>query len=147
MLKAAVLASTILICLASISCQNYSTGLQNSVTRVDETVATATLRTIAAAQQTYSLPSGGTYGTFQQLFDGGYLDVRFKSDDPDTKRRRLKDYVLTMEVGSDSDGPYYRCNADPLPPREGTHFYIDSSNAMRSNPSAPASITDPMVRP
>lgn len=147
MSRFAILALALLICLASLACQDYSTGLQDSVTKVDETVATATLRTIATVQQTYSLTSGGNYGTFQQLYDGNYLDSRFKSDDPATKTRRLKDYVLTMEVGADSDGPYYRCNADPVPPREGKHFYIDSTNALRSNPTEPASITDPVVRP
>lgn len=147
MTRLAFLALALFISGASLACQDYSTGLQNTVTKVDETVASGTLRTLAAAQQTYSVTNGGNYATFQQLYDANYLDVRFKSDDPAAKSRRLKDYVLTIEVGSDSDGPYYRCNADPVPPKEGRHFYIDSTNAMRSNPTAPASITDPVVRP
>ncbi|MGH9928187.1 MAG: hypothetical protein ACREA9_03055 [Pyrinomonadaceae bacterium] len=145
MFRFALLATTVLICIASLSCQNYSTGLQQSVTRLDETVATGTLRTIASAQQAYAVSNGGNFGTFQQLTDGDYLDERFKSDTPAAQTRRIKDYVLTMAVGSDSGGPYFRCNADPVGPKEGRHFYIDSSaNALRSNPTQPASASDPI---
>ena len=145
MFRFAVLATAILICLAALACQSYSTGLQQSVTRVDETVATGTLRTIASAQQTYSVSNGGNYGTFQQLFDGDYLDSRFKSDNPAVQTRQIKDYVLTMTVGSDSGGPYYRCNADPAGPKEGRHFYVDSTaNALHSNATQPASASDPI---
>ena len=144
MFRFAVLATTILICLASLSCQNYSGGLQKSVTRADETVATTALRTIAIAQQTYSVSNSGNYGTFQQLAAGNYLDSRFNSDKP-----ALKDYVLTMEVGSAKQGPYYQCNADPaatLP--QGSHFYIDStSSAIHANAAQPASASDPIVQP
>ena len=148
MSRFAGLALTVLICVASPSCQNYSTGLQQSVTRVDETVATGTLRTISAAQQTYSVSNGGSYGTFQQLYEGDYLDLRFKSDNPAVQTRQIKDYVLTMAVGSDSGGPYYRCNADPVAPKEGRHFYIDSSaSALRANPTQPASASDPIIQP
>ena len=144
MFRFAVLATTVLICLASLSCQSYSTGLQQSMARADETAATGALRTIAIVQQTYSVSNGGNYGTFQQLVAGGYLDSRFNSDKP-----ALKDYVLTMEVGSAAEGPYYRCNADPAGTGpQGRHFYIDSSsNFLHANPTQPASASDPIVQP
>ena len=149
MFRFALLATTVLICIASLSCQNYSTGLQQSVTRVDETVATGTLRTIASAQQTYAISNGGNYGTFQQLFEGDYLDLRFKSDNPASQTRQIKDYVLTMEVGRDSAGPHFRCNADPATAgQQGKHFYIDSSaNALHANSTQPASASDPIAQP
>lgn len=148
MCRFAVLVAAALICLASLCCQSYTSGLTQSVTRVDETVATGTLRTIASAQQAYSVSNGGNYGTFQQLFEGDYLDVRFKSDNPAASTRQLKDYVLTMAVGSDSGGPYFRCNADPAPAKEGKHFYIDSSaNALHANATQAASAADPLVQP
>jgi hypothetical protein len=145
MFRFAVLASIVLICLASSGCQSYSTGVQQSVARADETAATGALRTIAVAQQTYSVSNSGNYGTFQQLAGGGYLDSRFNSDKP-----ALKDYVLTMEVGSAAAGPYYRCNADPTGtgPQAGRHFYLDSSsNALRVNATQPASASDPIAQP
>ena len=61
MFRFLVLATTIAIGMASLSCQSYSERLQQSVTRVDETVATGTLRTIASAQQTFSVSNGGNY--------------------------------------------------------------------------------------
>lgn len=144
MLRCFIAATTLLLGLIALSCQNYSTGLEQSVTRVDETVATGTLRTIASTQQAYSISNGGNYGTFQQLTDGGYLDTRFSSDHPAAPTRQVKDYVLTLTVGTDSGGAYYRCNADPVAPKQGRHFYIDSSaNALHSNPTQPASANDP----
>ena len=139
MLRFAVLAAAVLIGLASIACQSYSTGIQQGVTRADETAALGALRTIATVQQTYSVSNGGNYGTFQQLVAGEYLDSRFNSEKP-----ALRDYVLTMSTGNDSSGPYYHCNADPIPPKEGRHFYIDSSaSGLHFNPTQPASASDP----
>jgi type II secretory pathway pseudopilin PulG len=145
MFKLAVLATTLLICFGSFACQSYSTGLQQSVARADETAATAALRAIAVAQQTYAISNDGHYGSFPQLSEGGYLDARFNSEKP-----AIKDYVLTMEVGSGSTGPYYRSNADPIGtgPQAGRHFYMDStSNALHVNQSQTASADDPTTQP
>ena len=144
MFRFALLATTLLICLAVVSCQNYSSGLQQSVTRADETVATGALRAIAMAQQTYSVSNEGDYGTFPQLAAGGYLDERFNSDKP-----ALKDYVLTMEVVKGSGGPFYSVNADPAGEGpQGRHFYMDSrSNALHANATQPATASDPVAQP
>jgi hypothetical protein len=145
MIRFALLALSLLICLASFSCQTYTSGLKQSLTRADETAATGTLRTIALAQKTYSVTSGD-YGTFKQLADGGYLDPRFNSDKP-----TLKDYVLTMEVTPKAEGRaegFYSCNADPTSDQAGRHFYIDStSSELHVNPSAPATANDPIAQP
>ncbi|MGH9872633.1 MAG: hypothetical protein ACRD9S_09220 [Pyrinomonadaceae bacterium] len=142
MFRFALVATTILICLASISCQNVSSGLEKSVARADETAATGALRAIAVAQQTYSVTNEGNYGTFQQLTAGGYLDERFNSDKP-----ALKNYVLTMEVVSKP--PSYSCNADPAGEGpQGRHFYMDSkSTALHVNATQPASGSDPVSQP
>jgi hypothetical protein len=44
-----LLVSLILICVALSGCKKYSSGLEKSVSRADETSAIATLRTIAQA--------------------------------------------------------------------------------------------------
>jgi hypothetical protein len=135
---------TVIVCLTSVSCQNYSSGLQQSVERADETVATTALRAIALAQQSYAVTNEGNYGTFQQLSAGGFLDERFNSDKP-----ALKGYVLTMDVGKGSNGWFYTCNADPAGEGpQGKHFYMDSkSNALHSNTTQPASASDPITQP
>jgi hypothetical protein len=143
MFRLAVLALTLTVSLASFSCQTYTSGLKKSLASADETAATGTLRTIAVAQQTYATSNNSEYGTFQQLCDGGYLDARFNSVNP-----AIKDYVLTMEVGKESEGPFFHCHADPsgASAQTGRHFYIDASAVLRVNPSAPATATDPPVQ-
>jgi hypothetical protein len=145
MTKFALLALSLLVCLASFSCQTYTSGLKQSLTAADETAATGTLRTIALAQKTYSVTSGD-YGTFKQLSDGGYLDSRFNSDKP-----AIKDYVLTMVVTPKGEGKaegFYSCNADPTREQAGRHFYIDSTSSdLHVNPTAPATANDPIVQP
>ena len=47
-----------------LSCQSYSTGLQQSLARADETSALVALKTIYAGQQAYALSNGGAYGTW-----------------------------------------------------------------------------------
>jgi len=144
MFRFALPATTVLICLAALSCQNYSSGLQQSVTGADETVATGALRTIAVAQQTYSVTNEGNYGSFPQLSAAGYLDERFNSDKP-----ALKNYVLTMEVVQGSGGPFYSVNADPAGEGpQGRHFYMDSrSSALHANATQPATASDPVAQP
>jgi Tfp pilus assembly protein PilE len=124
-----------------ISCQTYSTGLQQSVARADETSAIAALKTISTAQQTYAVSNGGSFGTFQQLCEAGHLDKRFNSSTP-----QVKDYVLSMEVSANS----YSLNADPARSGEqaGRHFYLDSTSPLiRVNPTQPATAKDPLMQP
>jgi len=124
-----------------LSCQSYSTGLQQSVARADETSAIAALKTISTAQQAYAITNGGSYGTFQQLCEGGFLDQRFNSSTP-----QVKDYALSMEVGGNS----YHLNADPVRSGEqaGRHLYLDSTSPLiRVNPTQPATAQDPLMQP
>ena len=124
-----------------LSCQTYTTGLQQSVARADETSAIAALKTISTAQQTYAVSNGGAYGTFQQLCEGGYLDERFNSTTP-----QIKDYVLSMDISANS----YRLNADPARSGEqaGRHLYMDSTSPLiRVNPTQPATAKDPLMQP
>ena len=121
-------------------CQSYTTGLQQTVDRADETVAIAALHSIVQAQRSYSLSHEGGYATLAQLSEAGYLDSRFGSDKP------LKDYVLTLTVNSGSDAGY-SCLADPVPGRQGRHFYIDSmSGEIHANAVQPASAADSAIQ-
>lgn len=123
-----------------LSCQTYSTGLQQSVARADEMSAVAALKTISTAQQAYATSNGGSYGTFQQLCEAGYLDERFNSATPE-----IKDYALSMDVSANS----YRLNADPAPAGEqaGRHLYLDSTSPLiRVNATQPATAKDPLMQ-
>jgi hypothetical protein len=120
-------------------CQTYTTGLEKSVERADETSAIGALRAISLSEQTYSVSNGGEYGTLQQLTDSGLLDGRFGGQRP------VKDYVLTLNTTTKPSEPSFSCNADPDPTtgRAGRHFYIDStSGVIHVNDTQPATASD-----
>lgn len=138
------LAVALVICVASLSCQTYTTGLEQSVARGNETGAITALQTIAKAQQTYSISNDGNYGSLEQLSESGYLDSRFKSAEGG-----VKDYVLTMTTQPQASGQAasFSCNADPKSPgpTAGRHFYIDSTSpSIHVNATQPATATDPI---
>lgn len=144
MRRIAILNFIVVTAFASLACGGYSTGLQQTVARADETTVVAALRAISIAQQTYSLSNGGNYGTLDQLREGGYLDDRFKSQDGG-----LKNYKLTLDAKPQSAEapPSFSCNADPINtgPQAGRHFYMDStSEAIHVNATQPATATDPV---
>lgn len=127
--------------LALAACQKYTTSLEQSTDRVDETIAINALRTIDSAQKLYSVSHEGNYGTLAQLIEGSYLDSRFSAS-------RLRDYVLTLNLNPKSESaPSYSCQADPVAGRAGRHFYIDStSGTIHVNATQPASAADPVVQ-
>jgi hypothetical protein len=132
------------ISFVSASCQDYTSGLQQTVKRADETVAIAALRSISIAQQAYTVSNSGEYGTLKQLIDGGFLDARMASDKP------VKDYVLTLKVtpkSADNPAGSYTCNADPdATVTVGKHYYIDSSsNVIHVNETQPATSADKSI--
>ena len=133
--------------LSSLSgCQSYTSGLQQSVARADETAALAALHAIALAQRTYSLTNSGEYGTLKQLTDGGFLDARYDGDKP------IRDYLVTCTVTPKSSGApegSYSCNADPDKPgeRPGRHLYIESvSDGIHVNDTQPATAADKVMQ-
>ena len=147
MRRLAIAALAVSVCIVSLSCQTYTTGLKQSVARADETAAFGAMRTIAVAQRTYSMSNNNEYGTFQQLNEAGYLDSRFSSSNP-----QIKNYVLTMTVnpksGDASEG-FFSCNADPAGSgAQGRHLYIDSTSPeVHVNPNQPATVNDPIFQP
>ena len=138
--------SLLLICLALSACKEYSTGLQQSSSRADETSAIATLRTIGQAQTTFSVTNAGHYASFEQLVENGLLDSRFNHSNPE-----YHGYVFTLQNNSSSNDPgFFSCNADPAATsiNSGRHFYIDSSsNDIRVNATRPATNRDEVFRP
>ena len=147
MFRLARLALMTAICVASLSCQTYTTGLEKSLAKADETAAIAALRAIAQAEMTYSISSGGNYGSLEQLSEGGYLDSRFNAADGG-----VKDYVLTIKTQPPAAGgaASFSCNADPKNsgPQAGRHFYIDSTSpSIHVNATQSATAADPVHQP
>lgn len=127
------------ILFSNVGCHDYSTGLQKSVERADETSAIAALRNISTAERTYSVTNNGEYATLQQLTDAGLLDSRFG------QARPLRDYILALNVSTGS----FSCNADPDPSRalQGRHLYVDStSGEIHVNSTQPATVSDPALQ-
>jgi len=138
-------AACLLILILLSSCKEYSTGLERSVVRANETATVALLHAIAVAERTYSISNQGEYATLQQLVDGGLLAASYGGEKP------LKDYVITMNVTPKASGVgqgSYTCNADPDTNREivGRHLYIDStSDQIHVNDTQPASASDKVI--
>ena len=127
--------------LAGSACQDYQKGVQEGVTRADETAAIGALHALSSAQQIYSTTNDGKYGTFEQLVASGNLDPRFKSDRP-----KVRGYVLTLAVSEQGGVGSYSVHADPEPPLAGRHLYMESgSGVIHVNDSATASATDPAL--
>ena len=135
-----VLPWMLLLAAVAFGCQSKTTQLQKSQTGADEASVVAALRTVALAQQGYSVTNEGNFGTFLQLTEGGYLDARFASENPE-----LHGYVLNMTV----EDKTFKCNADPNASGDlkGRHFYLDSNSTLvRVNPTQPASAKDEIVK-
>lgn len=90
----------------------------------------------------------GSYGTFEQLVGGQFLDQRFKGSAP-----VVNGYVFTLKLTpkAGEQAPAYSVNADPQassgPNSGGRHFYMDSSaSVIRANASQPATASDPPLQ-
>jgi hypothetical protein len=127
------------------ACQTYTSGLQQSVVRADETAAIALIRTIAIAERTYSLSNEGEYATLPQLVDSGFLDARYAGEKP------LRDYVITLKVTPKAAGAAagsFSCNVDPdkTGERVGRHLYVDSStDGIHVNDTQTATAADKLL--
>ena len=137
----------VLFCISFASCQNYTSGLVQTAGRADEAVVITNLRSIMTAENAYN-QSNGSYGTFEQLASGGFLDARFKGERPSLNQYS---YTITVtEKSAEGATASYSCNADPerSGDRAGRHFYIDStSNEIRANATQAASATDEVIKP
>ena len=138
-----IVAALVFNCCASLACQPYTSGLQKSVERADETAAISALHTTVLAQRTYGITNSGGCGTFPQLVKSGALDQRFDSEAP-----KIRGYVLVMSItpkGAGAGEESYTVSADPEAsgPQAGRHFFVDSSGIIHVNPSQPATASDP----
>jgi prepilin-type N-terminal cleavage/methylation domain-containing protein len=120
---------------------------QASVRSTNEAAAITHLQRISTAQVTYFNTKNRTsYGTFDQLSGGQYLDKRFAGDSP-----LVDGYIfrMTLTAKSGNQPPGYGVNADPQKPTGLTatgnrFFYIGSDvGTPTSNNEKPATPEDP----
>jgi len=132
------------VLLASCSFGNSSQVLNTcpkAMGAADEGSAIQALRTIATAELQLKA-SRGSYGDFEALTQGGYLDQRFAGRTPN-----MRGYRFTISA-TDAE---FTVNADPettekQPTTGSRHFYLDGSdNAVHANPTQAASRNDPVV--
>jgi hypothetical protein len=147
MLRRLIVALSIVACLMSVTCQNQTKVLPQSLARVDEAAVISTLRSIASAQRAYSLSNNGDYGTFPQLTETGYLDARFNSSKPVVRGYVLIMTTMPREAGASEAS--YSCNADPEETaKDARHFYIESgTSVIHVNASQPATANDESIQP
>src|SRR6267378_1085666 len=133
-----------MLLLASCSSGGSNEGLgvyPKAMGAADEGSAIQTLRTIATAEGQLKA-TRGSYGDFEALTQGGYLDQRFAGRTPN-----MRGYRFTISATEAE----FTVNADPetteKQPTTGVrHFYLDGSdNAVHANPTQAASKSDPVV--
>jgi hypothetical protein len=107
----------------------------------DEGSAIQTLRTIATAEGQLKA-SRGSYGDFEALTQGGYLDSRFAAPTPNQRGYRFTITASESEFSVSADPQ----TTETQPTTGSRHFYLENSdNAVRSNPTQAASKSDPVV--
>jgi prepilin-type N-terminal cleavage/methylation domain-containing protein len=119
---------------------------QASVRSTNETAAITHLQRVSTAQVTYfNTHNRSSYGTFDQLSSGGYIEKRFSGDTP-----LVDGYIfrLALTAKSGNQPPAYAVNADPQKPTGITatgsrFFYISSDSGLTTNGEKPAGPDDP----
>jgi prepilin-type N-terminal cleavage/methylation domain-containing protein len=103
-----------------------------SVRKANEAAAVSTLNAIKVAQTKYVIDHDNQYGTFRELFQEGYLDKRFNSDQP-----HIKGYIFTLTLipKSENQAATFAANADPEQPEGvtatgGNYYYTDPVNGI-----------------
>ena len=123
---------------------NKSEGLgvyPKAMGAADEGSAIQTLRTIATAEGQLKA-SRGSYGEFEALTQGGYLDSRFAAPTPNQRGYRFTITASESEFSVSADPQ----TTETQPTTGSRHFYLEGSdNAVHANSTRAASKTDPVV--
>ena len=117
---------------------------KSSVRKANEAAAVATLNAIRVAEAKYTTDHKGQYGTFQQLFEQGYLDKRMNYDQP---HDRGYVFVLTLTARSENAVPTFHVNANPeqsegLGATGRNFYYMDPESGICFSNTGPATAAD-----
>jgi prepilin-type N-terminal cleavage/methylation domain-containing protein len=119
-------------------------AFKNSVRKANEAAAVATLNTVRVAEAKYVIDHKGEYGTFQQLFEEGYLDKRFNFDKP---HDRGYVFAITLTPRSENTTSSFSVNANPeqsagLGATGKNFYYIDPDSGICFSKTGPATAAD-----
>ena len=117
---------------------------QSSVRKANEAAAVATLRAIRVAEAKYIIDHKGQYGTFQQLFEQGYLDKRMNHDQP---HDRGYVFVITLTAKSENTVATFSVSANPeqwqgLGATGRNFYYMDPESGICFSNTGPATAAD-----
>ena len=117
---------------------------QSSVRKANEAAAVATLHAIRVAEAKYIIDHKGQYGTFQQLFEQGYLDKRMNHDQP---HDRGYVFVITLIVKSENTVATFSVSANPeqaqgLGATGRNFYYMDPESGICFSTTGPATAAD-----
>jgi prepilin-type N-terminal cleavage/methylation domain-containing protein len=119
---------------------------QNSIRKANEAAAVTTINTIKVAEAKHILDHE-RYGTFNQLFQEGYLDKRFNKETPCI---RGYIFVLTLIDAPAKPAITFQLNANPEVSSgigaTGKAFYYSEPDAgIFINRESPANANDPIL--
>jgi len=119
-------------------------AFKSSVRKANEAAAVATLNAIRVAEAKYIIDHKGQYGTFQQLFDQGYLDKRMNYDQP---HDRGYIFVITLIAKSEHTVATFSVNANPeqsqgLGATGRNFYYMDPESGICFSNTGPATAAD-----
>ena len=117
---------------------------QSSVRKANEAAAVATLHAIRVAEAKYVIDHKGQYGTFQQLFEQGYLDKRMNHDQP---HDRGYVFVITLIAKSENTVATFSVSANPeqsqgLGATGRNFYYMDPESGICFSNTGPATAAD-----
>jgi prepilin-type N-terminal cleavage/methylation domain-containing protein len=117
---------------------------QSSVRKANEAAAVATLHAIRVAEAKYVIDHKGQYGTFQQLFEQGYLDKRMNHDQP---HDRGYVFGITLIAKSDNTVATFSVSANPeqsqgLGATGRNFYYMDPASGICFSNTGPATAAD-----
>ena len=119
-------------------------AFKSSVRKANEAAAVATLNAIRVAEAKYVIDHKGQYGTFQQLFDQGYLDKRMNYDQP---HDRGYIFVITLIAKSEHTVATFSVSANPeqaqgLGATGRNFYYMDPESGICFSSTGPATAAD-----
>ena len=119
-------------------------AFKSSVRKANEAAAVATLNAIRVAEAKYIIDHKGQYGTFQQLFDQGYLDKRMNYDQP---HDRGYIFVITLIAKSEHTVATFSVSANPeqsqgLGATGRNFYYMDPESGICFSNTGPATAAD-----
>ena len=119
-------------------------AFKSSVRKANEAAAVATLNAIRVAEAKYVIDHKGQYGTFQQLFEQGYLDKRMNHDQP---HDRGYVFVITLIAKSENTVATFSVSANPeqsqgLGATGRNFYYMDPESGICFSNTGPATAAD-----